>query len=193
MKLGCFMPILHMETDAVGEVAQGVALLAGLVSEEGSTMRRAVWRLVNSWQGGAAADFEWEANHLLTTLSRLEEEAALLSQRLRREIEEWEDVDRQLSGSPGIALPIWSPTPFPYTERYAYDAANVTPPHETASPPLSDLHSANKPGISPVTPNDTNSTIETDAGTATPPIISSDHPAANPPHKPTSNRNKPTH
>ena len=49
------MPILHMETDVVGEVAQGVALLAGLVNEEGSTMRRAVWGVVNSWQGGAAA------------------------------------------------------------------------------------------------------------------------------------------
>lgn len=170
------MPVLHMETDAVGEVAQGVALLAGLVNEEGGMMRRAVWRLVNSWQGGAAADFEWEANHLLTTLARLEEEAALLSQRLRREIEEWEDVDRQLSGSPGIALPVWSPTPY-----------------ETTSPLFSDFHSANKPGISPVIPNDTNSTTETDTGAATPPIIPPDHPAAKPSHKPTSNRNKPTH
>ncbi|MBP8002161.1 MAG: hypothetical protein KA314_22655 [Chloroflexi bacterium] len=171
------MPILHMETDVVGEVAQGVALLAGLVNEEGSTMRRAVWGVVNSWQGGAAADFEWEVNHLLTTLSRLEEEALLLGQRLRREIEEWEDVDRQLSGSSNMTLPGWSPSPFPLRPGPEFLPDNPQMPYPFPHPeepfpiPLPDI--IGKPDevgrVVPLT------------GTATPPIIPPDHPATSDP------------
>nr|WP_290665968.1 WXG100 family type VII secretion target [Ardenticatena sp.] len=92
------MATLHMETDVARQTQTTMVNMRQQIANEVQSMTNAVATLQNgAWQGNSAQEFynvyqEWrtQANSLL---QRLEE----LSQRLAREIEEWERVSSKLN------------------------------------------------------------------------------------------------
>lgn len=92
------MPILHMETTAVRTTGQQLNQLSQSIEQQLSQLTQATNRLDNGWDGMSAHHFMGEMRPLLQHLRQVSQYGIELSQRVEREVQEWEETSRQLSG-----------------------------------------------------------------------------------------------
>ncbi len=103
------MPVLHMETNAVLPVEHILKQTAVSLQTTSHTLNNAANTLSNAWQGHSRDQFLGEFQPLNQRLAQLADEGLILSQRLQREVEEWEQVASQFGGG---AVASWqSPLP----------------------------------------------------------------------------------
>ncbi|KAA3661734.1 MAG: hypothetical protein DWQ04_15560 [Chloroflexi bacterium] len=94
------MLMLHMETDLIRTVCNHIQQTAVSTQTSAQNLGNTGYTLANAWQGYSADLFINELQTLNQRLAQLAEDGLILSQRLHREIEEWEQVARQLNAGP---------------------------------------------------------------------------------------------
>lgn len=93
------MTSLHLQTETGYQTAATLKQNAAQALEEAQALQRSIQNLSSAWQGGAQAEYTYEANALV---NRLQNQIALLqtlADRLQREVSEWEEVDRRGASS----------------------------------------------------------------------------------------------
>lgn len=85
------MTTIRMETERVDEVVRQLERVNGAISQEIEILGNRI-RSMN-WQGGGADQFRAEFDSFLRQASRVCEEGILLSQRVKREAQEWVAAD----------------------------------------------------------------------------------------------------
>lgn len=86
------MPILHMETDLVRGVGYQLQQTSSTLHQENQQLTVFVQKLIHGWQGSSATIFVGEIQPLLQQLSQFADASELFSQRLQREVNEWERI-----------------------------------------------------------------------------------------------------
>lgn len=94
------MAILKMETDRVQAAKALLNHTAVSLQTTSQTLTNAEYALADAWQGYSRDLFLNELQPLIQRLAQLGDDGLLLSQRLQREVEEWEQVAAQLSAGP---------------------------------------------------------------------------------------------
>lgn len=103
------MPMLHIETEVVRKIIDFLNYTAVSLQTTSQTLTNTVYALSNAWQGHSRDQFLGEFQPLNQRLAQLADEGLILSQRLQREVEEWEQVASQFGGG---AVASWqSPLP----------------------------------------------------------------------------------
>ncbi|MBN2385616.1 MAG: CHAP domain-containing protein [Anaerolineales bacterium] len=92
------MPALHMDPEQVRQAAEQLEQFAGLIYEGSQALQRRLARL--DWQGGGSADFTVRLQQVVRGLRQQAEEARTFSQRIRREVDEWQATDSAGPGHP---------------------------------------------------------------------------------------------
>ncbi len=87
------MTTLHMQTETVLSAALGMKQSSETMLAETQALRASVQRLVTAWDSSASDQFQSEAETLLRQLMQQQENLSFLTERVTREIQEWEDVD----------------------------------------------------------------------------------------------------
>jgi len=107
-----------MQTETVRSAALGMKQSSETMGAQLQSIRQALQNLQITWEGSASDQFNAEADAMLRTSIQLQEAIAILSVRLEREVQEWEQVDQRgaaafrgsLFGagwlSSGIGLPV---------------------------------------------------------------------------------------
>lgn len=90
--------ILHMETDQVRAVAQQLNILAETIKTHVENLSRASYSL--EWSGGGRDTYVAEMYTVTRNLTTISDVAGLLSLRVQREVDEWEQMD--LNGAAGF-------------------------------------------------------------------------------------------
>lgn len=122
------MTTLHLLPENALDTARRLAGQAQQAQAELATLRSRLNQLHSAWQGGASDEFQAESAQLLRQLEAQVDQLAVLSARLQREVQEWEQVDQRgaaalRAGSPGfwggtlptaaggllpaVAVPVW--------------------------------------------------------------------------------------
>lgn len=110
------MTTLHLQTETGYQTASAIKQNAAQALEEAQALQRAIQNLSSTWRGGAQAEFMYEANVVIRQLQNQIMLLQTLSERLQREISEWEEVDQRGASSlrglgvisifnSGVALP----------------------------------------------------------------------------------------
>lgn len=94
------MPIVHMETNLVRGVESQLQQTAVSLQTTTRHLANTMQGLAYDWQGYSRDNFLGEMGPLLHRLNQLADEGMLLSQRLQREVAEWEQVGSQLAAGP---------------------------------------------------------------------------------------------
>jgi len=87
------MAVLHMETEQVRSTAQQLDALADNLKTQVQILVGAINNL--AWQSPGRENFVIETDQLFSSINHLGDVGNLLSQRVRREVDEWIDVDHQ--------------------------------------------------------------------------------------------------
>lgn len=90
------MPLLHMETDMVRGMGQQLQTTTESLSQQTETLNHSLYNLQNNWYGTSSDFFAQELNGILHTLRQIVSNGSQLSQRLQREVAEWEETGRHL-------------------------------------------------------------------------------------------------
>lgn len=98
------MSILHMDSGLVGEVSRGLAQTSVSLQSTSHTLTNAEYRLADAWQGYSRDQFLGEYQPLIRRLAQLADDGQALSQRLQREVEEWEQVASQLGAGTLVGM-----------------------------------------------------------------------------------------
>lgn len=93
------MTTLHLQTESGYQTAAVLKQNAAQALEEAQALQRAIQTLASAWQGGAQAEFTYEANAVVRQLQNQIALLQTLAERLQREIREWEDVDQRGAAS----------------------------------------------------------------------------------------------
>lgn len=87
------MALLHMQTDGIRSTNGTFQNLIGTLDQQRQLMSQAVTSLINvHWQGPSSLQFQGEAQTLLNRIQQLAQGGSDLTQRLEREVLEWEEV-----------------------------------------------------------------------------------------------------
>lgn len=89
------MATLHMQTETARAVAQHLKQNSETISSQLQYMQRSIQDLELAWQGRDSDKFIAEGSDLLRRLITHQEILFVLSDRLQREAQEWEDVDQR--------------------------------------------------------------------------------------------------
>lgn len=89
------MATLHMQTETVRAVAQHLKQNSEMISSQLHYVQRSIQDLELAWQGKDSDKFIAEGSDLLRRLVTHQEILFVLSDRLQREVQEWEDVDQR--------------------------------------------------------------------------------------------------
>lgn len=92
------MLILHMETSLVQDTERQLQQVSGSIQQQIDHLYYSVQALSDVWQGASSDQFLGEFYLLNQQLVQLADEGVILSQRLQREVEEWEQVASQFGG-----------------------------------------------------------------------------------------------
>lgn len=125
------MPILHMETDDVGMVADRLQRASRDISQTTRQLRRSVNRLDAHWSGSSSSRYLRRMYAALGAVDAVADDAAQLSRRLYAEIDDWQDADRGGSGRvlgavAPLPLPAPTPTRSPHSHYQEEDERNDT-------------------------------------------------------------------
>lgn len=93
------MTTLHLQTETGYETSSALKQSAAQALEEAQALQAALRRLTSAWQGGGAVEFSHEATLLANRIQEHILELQALAERLRREVQEWEEVDRRGASS----------------------------------------------------------------------------------------------
>lgn len=93
------MPVLHMETSLVRDVAYQIQQASASLQQQTQQLNYLVQNLTNAWQGPSASIFMAEIQPLLQHLNQFANNGELLNQRLQREVDQWEQVANYLGGN----------------------------------------------------------------------------------------------
>lgn len=97
--------IIHMETELVRQMAQQLNETAVNINDVISSLAGTVQSA--DWQGNSRYEFEAEFQRLASQLKTLTEQATDLSQKVQREVAEWETISGSfgsMSAQPGLAV-----------------------------------------------------------------------------------------
>lgn len=97
------MPFLYMNSAIVENTCFQVQSTAASLQTTTRHLSNSVQGLAYDWQGYSRDSFLGEMGPLLHRLNQLADEGMLLSQRLQREVAEWEQVGSQLAAGPAPA------------------------------------------------------------------------------------------
>ncbi|KAA3661739.1 MAG: hypothetical protein DWQ04_15585 [Chloroflexi bacterium] len=86
------MPILHMETELVGNTSSHIQQLSSMLQQESQQLSYSTQNLVNVWQGSSATVFIGNIQSLLNQLHQFADDGVILAQRLQFEVVEWEEI-----------------------------------------------------------------------------------------------------
>lgn len=86
--------VLHMETEQARAVAQKLHALAESIRMQAQTLSDASYSL--DWSGGSRDDYLAELASITVALNKMGDAASLLSQRAKREVDEWEQCAAHL-------------------------------------------------------------------------------------------------
>lgn len=92
------MPLLYMTLEAVWSTRTQLAQTAVSLQTTSQTLTNTAYALSDAWQGHSRDQFLGEFQPLNQRLAQLTDEGLILSQRLQREVEEWEQVASQFGG-----------------------------------------------------------------------------------------------
>lgn len=108
------MTVLHMETEAVREIAAQLNQIAEMIRGE---VQSATQTSVSvNWEGPNRDQFVMEVGIIARQIEGLTQQAEQLSARATHEVEEWEQAASSLGGDvgfPSITLPFPMPMPGP--------------------------------------------------------------------------------
>jgi uncharacterized protein YukE len=110
------MTLLHMDTDNVGSLADYLDRAANEVVDTAHDLRRSANRLNGKWYGGRSDQFLRSLSSAANAAENVAEDATRLSRRLRAEVAEWLEADRDGAGrvlGAVTPLPMSAPTPVP--------------------------------------------------------------------------------
>lgn len=107
------MSVIRMETENVRAAAQKVDWAAGELYYKPSKMRSVASSLTSAWEGGHASAYAAELRRLAGILQTEVINLQRLAQRLRREVDEWEEADRNGIGTNQV-LDFFRPGNLPY-------------------------------------------------------------------------------
>ena len=93
------MTLIHMQTETVHATARQMAQNAAQADGELLSLQRAIQELGFTWQGGGSEEFSAQAQDLLPRLRTQCETLALLAERVKSEVAEWEQVDQRGAAS----------------------------------------------------------------------------------------------
>lgn len=110
------MTTLHLQTETGYQTASALKGYAAQALEEAQALQAALRRLTSAWQGGGQVEFSHEATLLANRIQEHIFELQALAERLQREVQEWEEVDRRgassLLGTGAFSIQQASPVPF---------------------------------------------------------------------------------
>lgn len=98
------MPVFHIITDVVYETKTALQETAVSLQSTSHTLTNAEYRLADAWQGYSRDQFLGEYQPLIRRLAQLADDGQALSQRLQREVEEWEQVASQLGAGTLVGM-----------------------------------------------------------------------------------------
>lgn len=98
------MPVLHMVTESVRGMGQQIQQMSDMLQQQRQQLTYSMHNLSNSWQGPSASIFIGEIQPMLQQLGYFADVGALLNQRLQREVNEWEQVDREFGMGNNLGL-----------------------------------------------------------------------------------------
>lgn len=98
------MPILQMETTAVRTTGQQLNQLSQTLEQQISQLSQATNRLDSTWDGMSAHHFMGEMRPLLHRLQQVSQSGVELSQRVEREVQEWEETASRLGESTAVGI-----------------------------------------------------------------------------------------
>jgi len=93
------MTTLHLQTETGYQTASALKQYAAQALEEAQALQRAIQNLSSAWQGGGQVEFSHEATVLTNRIQEHIFELQSLAERLQREVQEWEEVDRRGASS----------------------------------------------------------------------------------------------
>lgn len=93
------MTTLHLQTETGYETASALKQNAAKALEEAQALQQAIRNLTSAWQGSGQVEFTHEANVLANRIQEQIFELQSLADRLQREVQEWEEVDRHGASS----------------------------------------------------------------------------------------------
>ncbi len=86
------MNIIHMETETVRSVAQQMGQIMAEMHGQVQTIRNQVQTI--DWQGPSREEFVAEFGVLSQSMNSMTDEGGVLAERVQREVDEWEGVDK---------------------------------------------------------------------------------------------------
>ena len=98
------MTTIHMQTETVRSTAQQMAQNAAQADGELLSLQRTIQELGFTWRGGDSEEFSTQAQDLLPRLRTQCETLALLAERVKSEVAEWEQVDQRGAAAMNSAL-----------------------------------------------------------------------------------------
>jgi uncharacterized protein YukE len=93
------MTTLHLQTEAGYETASALKQNTAKALEEAQALQQAIRILTSAWQGGGQVEFSHEATVLANRIQEHIFELQSLAERLQREVQEWEEVDKRGASS----------------------------------------------------------------------------------------------
>lgn len=127
------MFILHIDSEVVRDIGRQLKQTAVSLQVTSQTLNSAAYSLSDAWQSYGRDQFLSEFQSLNQRLAQLADEGMILSQRLQREVNEWERVASQF-GEGGVS---WQ-TPLPITAGGGQNRwLPSMPDFQMALPPLS--------------------------------------------------------
>lgn len=99
------MPLLRMGVNAVKHTNNALEITVVSLQSTSHTLNNAANTLSDAWQGHSRDQFLGEFQSLNQRLAQLADEGLILSQRLQREVEEWERVASQFGGGVAASWP----------------------------------------------------------------------------------------
>ncbi len=108
------MTLLHMDTDDVSSLADYLNRAANEIIDTTHDLRRSANRLNGKWHGGRSDQFLRRLSSAANAAADVAEDAVRLSLRVRAEVDEWLEVDRDGAGQVlGAVAPLPTPVPTP--------------------------------------------------------------------------------
>lgn len=93
------MPILHMETEQVRAAANQINILAQQLEEQYRLLNQQLQQLQVSWQGPSGDLFTIHLQSEIQNVTTTAAQAFTLSQRVHREVTEWEEADNRITSN----------------------------------------------------------------------------------------------